>query len=174
MSDRGNDIELKPFDTSIVTDEYLDWLGCPQINKFLEVRRSKITKGSLFDYVEATISSESTEAFAIIDKKTKLHIGNIKLDSIDLYHERAEVGLLIGNREFWGRGVATKAIELISDYAFKKRNLRKLTAGIYEGNIGSCKAFQGAGFILEARLEKHWRFEDGFQDGLIFSKFSNN
>ena len=45
-------------------------------------------------------------------------------------------------RSAWGKGYATEAIELVTDYAFKKLNLHKLTAGCYQLNEAAIKAFQ--------------------------------
>ena len=45
------------------------------------------------------------------------------------------VGLLIGNRNMWGKGYGTEAIKLVTCHAFKEIKLNKLTAGIYANNV---------------------------------------
>ena len=45
---------------------------------------------------------------------------------------------------------------MISDFAFKKINLRKLKAGCYALNVGSAKAFANAGFKREGKIKGQW------------------
>ena len=86
---------------------------------------------------------------AIVLKDNKKHIGNIKIGPINWYHRLAEIGIMIGEKDCWGKGYAAEAISLLADFAFSKLNLHKLTAGCYEQNQGSLKAFQKAGFEVE-------------------------
>ena len=43
------------------------------------------------------------------------HVGNIKIGPINQKHRHAAVGLLIGNPDYWGKGIATRAIKLVTD-----------------------------------------------------------
>jgi RimJ/RimL family protein N-acetyltransferase len=92
---------------------------------------------------------------AICDKKYDLHIGNIKLGPINWYHRRAEISLLVGNKAYWGKGIATQAIRLISQFAFQSLNLNKLMAGAYKNNLGSIKAFEKCGYKVEGEVEDY-------------------
>ena len=63
-----------------------------------------------------------------------------------------EVGIMIGDRDSWGKGYASEAIKALSSYAFESLNLKKLTAGMYKENLGSQKAFLRSGFSVEGEL----------------------
>ena len=93
---------------------------------------------------------------AICLKKDDMHIGNIKLGPINWVHRFADISLLIGDKNYWGKGIATEAIRLISNFAFKVINLRKVKAGCYASNIGSAKAFEKAGFKREGLIAGLW------------------
>ena len=54
-------------------------------------------------------------------------------------------GILTGEEDYWAKEYATDAIRLVVDYAFRKLNLRKLTAGAYAINQASVRAFLKAG-----------------------------
>ncbi len=105
--------------------------------------------------------------FAICSNQNKNHIGNIKLGPVNWIHQCADIGLLIGDKEYWGKGVATEAIQLVVEYAFKKLNLHKLTAGCHSTNIGSIKAFQNAGFVIEGMLKQHSFLQGRYVDAVI-------
>ncbi|HEY1157453.1 MAG TPA: GNAT family protein, partial [Arthrobacter sp.] len=84
------------------------------------------------------------------------HIGNIKLGPINVHHRRADIGLLVGDRACWGKGYASEAIAILSDFAFGRLGLHRLTAGMYAENEGSARAFEKAGYAREGLLRGHW------------------
>lgn len=70
-------------------------------------------------------------------------------------HSYAEIGLLIGEKQCWGKGYGSEAIGLVLEYAFKNLNIHRLTAGAYANNLGSIKAFEKNGFIIEGTYRNH-------------------
>ena len=86
-------------------------------------------------------------------KKTVLkHVGNIKLGPINKIHKSAEVSYIIGNKNFWKKGIATKSVKQIVKIAKKKFKLKKLIAGCYENNYGSIKVLKNNNFKQEAKF----------------------
>ena len=55
-----------------------------------------------------------------------LFVGVIELGNIDLKNQNCEIMYFVGNRNYWSKGVATKAINLCIDYAKKKKFTRYL------------------------------------------------
>lgn len=82
-------------------------------------------------------------------------IGNIKLNIQSQRYKRADVGYFIGNKDFWGKGLATEAVKLIVNFGFEKLDLNKIVAGAFEQNLGSIKVLSKAGFCKEACFKKH-------------------
>lgn len=71
----------------------------------------------------------------------------------DIYIKTCELGYWIGE-PFWGRGITTEAIQLMTEKLFKRFDIVRLYAEPYENNIGSRKALEKAGFKLESLKEK--------------------
>ena len=71
-----------------------------------------------------------------------ISIGTIKIGHIDWYTKTADIGIMIGDKNFWNKGIATKSIRTISNIAKKKLKLRKLVAGTPSINIGMVNAFK--------------------------------
>ncbi|MFC1568329.1 GNAT family N-acetyltransferase [Candidatus Margulisiibacteriota bacterium] len=171
----GDSIYLREVRLSDVNENYHRWLNDPEVNKYLETRFAPQTIDSIKEYVEK-MSQKADEIFlAICDKATDKHIGNIKLGPINPHHKYADISLVIGDKDFWGKGIATEAIKLISDYAFVQLGLHKVSAGCYSDNIGSAKAFHKVGFTEEGRLKKHYldannNYIDRICLGLVNSK----
>jgi RimJ/RimL family protein N-acetyltransferase len=69
----------------------------------------------------------------------------------DIERFSAEVGYWLG-RSCWGRGIATEALCLITDYAFERLGLLRLFALPFEDNAASIRVLEKAGFQREGRL----------------------
>ena len=150
-------IFLKRLGKDDVSERYVSWLNCPQINRFLECRHSSHTLESTRGYVESLGSPESHELlYGIYLHANDNHIGNIKLGPINFIHRHATVGLLIGEPTEWGKGYGSRAIKLLSDYALGQLGLVSLNAGCYSNNIGSYKSFLKAGWELAGEIKSHW------------------
>jgi ribosomal-protein-alanine N-acetyltransferase len=67
----------------------------------------------------------------------------------------AEIGYWLGE-DFWYKGIMTEAVQLFTEYVFKKfQNLCRLYAIIYESNPGSIRVLQKSGFQFEGIMRKH-------------------
>jgi len=154
---------LRPDD---VTDAYVGWLNDPEINRYLESRFQPQDEASVTAFVEAMLASDRNLLLAITDPADGRHVGNIKLGPIDPYHQHAAIGLLIGERDLWGKGYATEAIAALTAHAFGQLGLQKLYAGCYASNVGSARAFLKAGWVEEGRNRAHWRSDDGREDNI--------
>lgn len=152
-----------------VSEAYLNWLHDREINQFLEVRLSppKDLK-ELKEFVRQTIMNDSKYLFGIYDNDKNIHIGNISME-VNFYHRHGSIGLLIGNKNFWGRGIATEAIKLMMSFAYEELKLLKLTAGSYGSNIASIKAFEKVGFKREATMKNYFKYGTSRQDKVILT-----
>lgn len=146
----GAKVQLLSINENLVTSEYVSWLNDSKINKYLETRHLVSTVETQRQFLEVINESTDTLIYGIFCEG--VFIGTIKAGPVNNNYRTAEIGLLIGNAHFWGRGIATESIELLSNEVRKIFDLRKLTAGAYEANIGSIKAFMANGFLVEGRL----------------------
>jgi ribosomal-protein-alanine N-acetyltransferase len=164
---QGKRIYLREVSLSDVNDTYYRWMNDPEINRYIESRFLPNDMDSLRDDVQKKLEDQNSVFLAIICKDTERHIGNIKLGPIDWNHRLADVGVLIGERGYQGRGYATEAIALVVELAFQDLNLHKLTAGYYAANKGSEKAFKRNGFIVEGVRTRHRFCEGSYMDTVI-------
>ena len=169
----GDRLYLRPITLSDATREYVGWLNSEKVNQFLESRFVKHNLLSLRNYIKKISKEKNTFFFAIIVKDGNKHIGNIKLGPIDWHHKIADIGIMIGDKKFWGKGYATEAIELITNFAFETLKLHKITAGAYENNIGSVRAFLKAGFFNDGYRQKHFQFKKNYVGYVMLGKINN-
>ncbi len=164
-------IFLKRLKESEVTESYVNWLNDPEINTYLECRHTFHTLESTKEYISNLSREDSNELmFGIFLSANKQHIGNIKLGPIDWVNSHAIVGLLIGESDFWGRGIGTRAIGLLSSFSVRSLELTTLMAGCYSENLGSYKAFLKAGWSPSGCIPNYWTNSSGKRsDELLIS-----
>jgi RimJ/RimL family protein N-acetyltransferase len=150
------------------TPRYVAWLENPEVNRYLETRWSTHTIESVTAFVRSLLESPDSYLFAITIAGTGEHIGNIKLGPVHPLHRFADVSYFIGEPAHWGLGHATTAIRIATAVGFERLGLERVQAGIYEGNVGSGRALERAGFRLEARLRRKLRLDDDWEDHLIY------
>ena len=163
----GERIYLRPMALSDAQRHYVTWLNDREVNQYLESRFEKHTLVSLRKYIKKVLVDHDSIFLAIVRKDKNQHIGNIKVGPIDWHHLRGDIGIMIGDKKSWGRGFATEAIKLVSRYCFNELKLHKLTAGAYDANAGSIKAFLKAGFIKEAKLPEHFISDGEYVGGIL-------
>jgi ribosomal-protein-alanine N-acetyltransferase len=156
---------LTPEDCS---ERYVAWLEDPEVNRYLETRWSRQTLDSVRSFVEEKLGSADSYLFAILDRASQVHVGNIKIGPIDPRHAFADVSYLIGDRASWGRGLATDAIEVVTRLGFDRLGLHRMQAGLYEGNVASQRALEKAGYSLEGRQRRKLRSGDAWEDYLWY------
>lgn len=154
-----------------INDTYVGWLNDIEVVRYLEVRYTTQDLATVRGYVQATINRENEFFYGIFLRETLRHIGNIKVGPVNPVHALADISLVIGARDCWGKGYASEAIDAMSRHAFTHLGVRKLSAGMYSPNEGSHRAFLKAGYCEEGRRRAHYLLDgkpcDVIQLGLL-------
>lgn len=161
--------ELEPND---INQDYLDGFKDDDVTQFLEVNGKSLSKESVIAYIEAGIQSKSYFMYAICLQESSRQIGNLKIGPINYEHMTSDLVTVIWDKSQWGKGLATDAIKLGNKLAFDTYNIRKLSGGMYSGNIGSINAYTKAGWFVEGRLFNHYIVNGKFEDRVIVSCFN--
>lgn len=156
-----------------LSKDYLSWMNDPEVYRFLE-SGGDYSYEELKGYLEGAESNETLHFWAIIRKDTNRHIGNVKIDPISKKHNRAEYGILMGDRDSWGMGFAKEATSLVLDYCFDKLNLRKVTLGVVVDNTAAVKLYERLGFIIEGHYKEHGFYIDKYCDAYRMAIFQRD
>ena len=168
----GKKIYLRDVKLSDVNKNYIKWMNDKYINQFMETRFRPHTLSDIQTFVNQMMESDNVLFLAIVDIEINYHIGNIKLGPISKYHQRGDISFFIGEKDYWGKGIASEAVSLLTDYGLNQLNLIKICAGSYSNNIGSIKVFEKLGFIKEGILKKQFYSDGDMVDEICFAKFS--
>ena len=100
------------------------------------------------DFIRMCQAESPTVTFAIeYEGKFSGCIG-LKIQS-DIYRLSAELGYWVGET-FWCRGIATRAVELITDYGFRQLGMIRIFCGVIDYNKASQRVLEKSGYTLEA------------------------
>ena len=86
----------------------------------------------------------------------------------DIHIKNAELGYWLAE-PFWGKGIISKAVNQIIDFAFKSYDIDRLYASVFGSNIGSQKVLKKNHFEQEAIFVKTVFKKDRYEDELFFS-----
>ena len=91
-------------------------------------------------------------------------VGLIDLFDFDPQHQRAGIGILIGESSEWGKGYAKDALHVLLKYVFTVLLLNQVYCSIDESNIASLNLFKNAGFRITGIKEKWNRSFTGWSN----------
>lgn len=116
------------------------------------------TEKNAEEFIKRQAKSDTEQVFAIDFKGELCGLIGLILQK-DVHRKSAEIGYWIGESH-WGKGIVTKAIELITTYAFDELKLIRIYAGIFEYNVGSIRVLEKNGFQKEG-ISKKAVFKNG-------------
>ncbi|MGY1638251.1 GNAT family N-acetyltransferase [Geodermatophilus sp. SYSU D00742] len=113
-------------------------------------------------------------SWAVVDAATGALLGSLSLHSID----RAQAGASVG---YWtvpaarGRGVAPRGVDAVCRWAFAELAVDRVELCHAVENAASGRVAGKAGFTLEGRLRRSYRYGDGVRhDELLWSRLSDD
>lgn len=152
---------LKPLVLEDAHDGYVNGLNDPEVNRYLvTVKKSLQTHKSVADFIQSNLDSKDSVLFGLWQHGASNHCGTLRLHGIEHFHKTANIGVCIFDKAAWGKGLGSKAIRTVSDWALKYFNLRWIEAGAYEYNIASQKTFTSAGYTWICDIPGKYLFEE--------------
>src|SRR3990170_1250773 len=154
---KGENIYLQPMDLAFYEPQYLDWINYDEVVDNMMSLFMPTNEEALKSYIRDNTNKKNVGFFAIRWKKDNKFIGTVKLGEIDWVHRTAALGILIGDKDYRGRGIGTETVRMMLAYGFRRLNLHWIGAGMVSENIASIKSFKKAGFKIVATIpNKLW------------------
>jgi len=151
---KGKLVRLTGLDPEEIGKSFSNWGRDSEYKRLLDsdpprLHSAKANK----DWLEKHIQDDQTNMywFAIRALEDDRLLGDADLSVINWGSRDAFVGIGIGEREFWGKGYGTDAMELLLHYAFTELNLRRVTLNVFEFNERAIRSYEKAGFRMEGR-----------------------
>lgn len=119
-------------------------------------------------YIDGALQMKPRTAFAIASKSEA--IGSIGLmPGQDVHRFTAELGYWLAE-PFWGKGIMTKAVKALSEYALNELDFCRIYSEPYTTNLASARVLEKSGFVLEGILRSSVFKDKRILDQYLFAK----
>jgi ribosomal-protein-alanine N-acetyltransferase len=175
---KGKRVYLEAFGpTHLYDPAYYGWLRDIEVVRY--IGRDELLQGIPFEeaesYVKQLWANEYCNFLAVHHSETGKFIGTAKVNFISAQgrkHGVADMGIMLGDRHFWGQGLATDILQAISIFAFDQLHARKLSAGAYSINEAVVKAFLRIGYKIDGSLRQQLALGGEYYDHVLMSCFN--
>lgn len=157
-------VSLRPFEKEDIPLK-VKWVNDSENNEFLHYD-IPLTVEKTQKWWEGVKDREDRKDFIILYEE--IPVGLIGLLNIDKKNSNAELHIILGEKEYKGKGIAKKAVKALLDYSFDKIGLDRVYLYVEEKNLAAIKLYEKAGFTREGKLRKHIRKGNISYDYLVF------
>jgi [ribosomal protein S5]-alanine N-acetyltransferase len=168
----GEKVYLRPLSHADASDRYHAWLNDDEINRYSERRGTSYSHDDIRAYLDDANASPVLLQQGVFMGEDDNHVGNISLRVTNVGARVAEVATLIGEKDYWGRGVIVDAGKALIHFAFQNLKLRKITLGNYAINRASTFKSRQLGAKPEGRFRDAALIDGKYVDVLEFGLFA--
>jgi RimJ/RimL family protein N-acetyltransferase len=164
----GKRIKLGPIKREYI-ESFLKWFNDPEIIQYLVPYRP-MTRMAEEEWLENLNNREDSIHLSILipnENGSETLIGNCGIHKIDWKNRVAEVGIVIGEKEYQNKGYGTEAMEILLDYAFNTVNLNRIELYTYTFNERALKSYKKVGFIEEGRKREFFYSKGKYHDSIL-------
>ena len=153
---------LTKLEAEHATVTYLKWISDRKVSDLTYAGQFPPSLQQLESWIEG-FDNRSSIALAVIDVKTGNHVGNATLNNINWVTRTADLGLMIGDRDFANSAFIEESWRTTIQYAFNDLHLRRLYTGILE----PAKEYLTAAKNLGMKHEGTWREQSYVGNDLV-------
>lgn len=139
---------LTPADAS---ERWSDWSADPQVMAPLNVPARRMSKEELARYI-ARFDNDTGFLIGVFAKTMLLHIGFFMVE-VNRAHATANFNLVIGDKQYWGKGVVNEVRAALLDEFFDKRGVEKAYGQPLARNFPAIFNYKAQGWRLEGVLK---------------------
>lgn len=143
------------------TPYFLLWLNDPEIRANLRAFEP-LSEMAEERWVASLPDRVHDKVFAIeaqLDEQWLL-VGTVGLHAIDYKDRHAEFGLIIGDKQHWGKGFGSDATRAMLRWGFGELNLHRIELEVYEFNVRARRMYERVGFAHEG-VRRQCYYHDG-------------
>ena len=141
----GEKVALGPHRRELVP-LYQKWMNDWEVIRTLGTPLRPVTLEAETDWYDGMCRDERQAVFTVYERATSRPIGSTGLHDLNPAHGTAEFGILLGEKECWGRGYGTETARLMLDYGFTVLGLNNIMLTVFSYNQRGLRAYTRAGF----------------------------
>ncbi len=161
-------IHLSDFNT------FLEWVQNQEVIRFSLTRLHELKTDHDYEqwFLDTLLSPKSfTIGICALTGEMIGYTGLCKMNSVD---KNAEFFILIGNTNYWGKGIATHCAKFLIEKSFRDFNLHRVFLTASSKNPGALRAYEKAGFVYEGTMKEAFYREGEYSDKVFMGKVNSH
>lgn len=165
-------LRIVPFERRHLTERYVGWLNDPVVTRYSEQRHRVHTIESCAAYARSF--EGRPDRFLAVETlgQPPRHIGNLTV-TVDPPNGLADLSILIGERNEWGRGYGVEAWRAVLEGLIREETMRKVTGGASAANVAMIAIMRKCGMVEDGIRCRHLLIDDVPTDVVYFAAFAN-
>lgn len=157
-------------------EKYCQWLNDFEVGANLLTFRQQLSLERERTILQDMVKNQA-QVFGIINSENDELIGNCSIFSVNQHNRKAEVGIFIGDKNYWDHGYGSEALSLLLDYGFNILNLNNLMLEVFNFNKRAIECYKKVGFQIigrrrEAFIRAGEKYDEIFMD-ILASEFES-
>lgn len=148
---------------------FVEWFQDYEVKRFLGTDVRPFTVEDEKEWLDRVLTDTDNYHFSIRTLDEDRLIGNCGLFGFDWRNRLAEFGIVIGEKDAWGRGFGTDCARVIQRFAFGELNLNRLWLRVFEFNPRGRRSYEKAGFVHEGTMRSAVYREGSYHDVHVMS-----
>lgn len=161
----GERVYLRPLEEEDL-DRCVRWINDSEITTNLLLRFPMNRKRER-EWFDSQYKDNANILLAIVLKDGDRHLGNCGLHQVDYVNRNAEFGIMIGEKEEWGKGYASEAAQLITRYGFEQLGLHRIGLEVFSCNPRAQRVYEKIGFVHEGTMRESYFRNGKLHDTII-------
>ena len=172
----GEKVYLSPISTEDL-DIFMNWVNDPEIAHTTNFYTQFTSLTQEKEIVELLAKKGNT--FSIVTQENDKIIGTCSFSNINETNRVAEIGIIIGEKEYRGKGYGTEAVNLLLQFGFMNRNYNSIYLHVHSFNARAIACYEKAGFkrqgvCREALIRGDKKYDRIYMDILADEYFKQN
>ncbi|MEW6524755.1 MAG: GNAT family protein [Bacillota bacterium] len=156
-------------------DNCMGWVNDPEVTRYLSTFVWPVSRAFEQAFLQQAVrQGDPHNRILAIVTRDGIYLGNCGLHRIDYRNGTAELGMVIGNKQYWGQGYGADVLLTLMGFAFRQLGLRKLTLRVFQGNQRAMNLYTRCGFVVEGVLKEQHLIDGLYHDEIHMACFARD
>ena len=154
MKIKGERVNIRPKKSADAKNDYR-WQSDPELSALDAITPLTLSFQDYYqEYIETLKRPFPNRITFAVDTKDGRHIGNCVYYNIDKMMRETEIGIMIGERDYWSQGYGADIISTLIDYIFQRLKFQRVYLKTLETNLRAQQCFRKCGLKSYGYMER--------------------